>query len=306
MGRRLKLTHHRHTGRLLHNQHTSWAGLAFLSLCLGVAMTILTAAVLAAETKSVKVSAIVPAPAPKTAPTITKPVNGQVFSKIPISVEGTCLSGYRVEVYRNNSLAGATICSGSGEFVLSIDLFEGKNLLSAAQFNSYDVASPRSNIVEVTYKRPVGGGVSFPQFLILTDKAYQGLLAGETAEYIIEVVGGNKPYAFSVNWGDGTVDLISVATAGRHYLKHQYQGAGTFQISISGSDNRDQKASLQLLAIVRGPVAAASISDRGILLIVWPIYVALLLMLASFWLGERHEDHIWVESGFRRLKPVKR
>lgn len=142
--------------------------------------------------------------------------------------------------------------------------------------------------------------------------AYSGHYVGDPTTWQLDIEGGTAPYAISVDWGDGNHDLISRPRPGSFSLDHVYKRAGGYKGSyvtkFSASDTNGEKTFLQLLAIVNNPVGAVSHNTGGagstnstpgylakIMKYIWPSYGLVLLMLASFWLGERRE--------FQHLKP---
>jgi hypothetical protein len=229
---------------------------------------------------------------------ITSPADGTHFSLTPITVEGTCVIDYRVVLYRNGVISGSGICKGDGTFSIKSDLSYGRNEFKARQYDLVDQASPESNTVVVFLDRPaviIGpGGVTIQPFTIRTDTPYQVGNPGDEFIWPIEVLGGQAPYAISWNWGDGSVDVISLPGAGPYKAKHVYTKPGEYRIIIKGSDALGQTAYLELLAVVKGDpgIGATRPSgwfDGGLLLILWPLYILMLAMLLSFWLGERYE-----------------
>ena len=119
-------------------------------------------------------------------------------------------------------------------------------------------------------------------------------------------MGGLAPYAVSVDWGDGTPpDLITRLAPGPFTVKHTYAKVGTgylntFPLIIRATDGAGHTAYLQLTTIVN-PATGSSSSGSGSgknnstlnkLIVIWPIWIVLLLMIISFWLGERREKHI--------------
>ena len=311
--KRRLLIHHKHTGKLVHRRHTSYALLSFIMLLVGIFLASITWSVRA---DNISVSATVLGEPPPEAAIITKPVNDQHFSAIPIDVEGTCPVGnYQIKIYRNNVFSGATLCSAEGTFSLKIDLFEGKNELVARIFNGANVEGPTSPTVTVFYDppapatpqpTPTPGAPKTTQLLLKSDNLYYGYLIGERVIWPIEINGGTAPYALSVDWGDGNSDVISRSAAGYLELSHIYkqQGSyrGSFIIIIKASDSAGQNAYLQLVTIVNDPNLIAPTTNKSdldavnalnklfkYLLLSWPVYLLAIVMIISFWLGERRE-----------------
>jgi hypothetical protein len=293
------LSPHQHSGRYLPRQHTSHAVLAFLLLIAGTLLLLATRGVLADQAD---ISAVVHGSVPSQAPIITNPASGQHFTLTPITVEGSCIAGYKVVLYDNGALAGSAICRPDGTFNIKNDLIIGRNELMARQYDGLDQPSPDSNIVVVYLDRtlppivPVtpGGSSAQQQFVIRSDTPYKVGRPSDVFDWPFSVIGGQPPYAISINWGDGTTDVISITSPGSFHAKHSYDSPGNYHLIIKGSDSKGQTAYLELLAVINGDVGVATASstgfiDGGILLVLWPLYILMFIMLLSFWLGERIE-----------------
>lgn len=149
-----------------------------------------------------------------------------------------------------------------------------------------------------------------PLIVTSSDFAYRGVYVGKTAQFTIDFSGGVPPYAVSIDWGDGSSTLYSKPTADKFNAQHVYQKPGsgykgTYVVTVRISDAVGNEAVLQLLAIVHQPAAAVGATSRTPLLptpsmdyfdrivrYVWPSYGIVVLMLTSFWLGERREYHL--------------
>lgn len=147
-----------------------------------------------------------------------------------------------------------------------------------------------------------------PPLLFKTSFIYEGHYVGQSSRFELSVDGGNPPYAISVDWGDGTRGLISRSKAGVFTLEHTYKKAGDYKgsyvVNLSASDADGNKTFLQLLSIVNNPTGAVPGTAKGpttgfgagtpaylnkLTGYIWPGYGIVVLMLVSFWLGERRE-----------------
>lgn len=280
-----------------------WPYIFFMLLCVGVLLAGWTLRSAADETLVVK--AKVPAD-PLTEPAIiTNPVNGQRFTSYPISVSGTCPLNSYIKLYRNGVFSGTAICSSDKTFQLSSDLFEGANLLQARVFNLTDDEGPESPPVTVYLDSaaPIPGAIPAAPFVIKTDFKFIGYRIGQTGRWKLEISGGSPPYAINIDWGDGTNDVISRKKAGEFIVEHKYEKtgpgqSGSFLVKITGSDSKDNKAYLEFFIVVNSDnipeivantMPSAGPPQRHWLWVAWPAYLVLVLMLSSFYLGEREE-----------------
>jgi len=324
--RHLHVVAHKHTGHILPRRHTSYPTLIMLMLCVGVLLAGWTRVVTADPTYgpasgSYTVNLSVPGPAPTQAATIDaisdKPAGARVVvTAQPVKVSGSCPVNTYEKLFRNNVFSGVALCSAGGTYELQTGLFPGDNLLQVQDFSFTDVPGPLSNVVDVVYSPPTpiapvvtSSGVLAEPLVLKTDFKFQCYYHGESTPWAVDVEGGQPPYAIAVDWGDGSHDVISRLHAGTFNLAHTYKKAGAYKgsypVIFSASDANDSKAYLQLLSIINNPPAGpastkptlgatSSTPDwlKHVLRYIWPSYGIVLLMLTSFWLGERREFHL--------------
>lgn len=231
-------------------------------------------------------------PPPTTAPTITTPGNGAGFSTGSTTVNGICQTDLLVQVYDNGVLVGAVMCKG-GSFTIPISLFAGTNELSAIQYDDLEQGSPESNKVTVTYTDTKF--TAFGQIITLTS-AYgrRSAAAGSQLDWPLQLSGGTSPYAFSIDWGDGSnPELKSQAVAGVVTISHTYKNAGIYQVNVKVTDVNGVSAFLQLIAVSSGSVTASSASGTSNggstasqTKVLWiPAAISLLFLPLTFLLG---------------------
>ncbi len=300
-----KYSHHSLTGRLVHHRETSYALLMFMVLGVGLLLGSVTwsgAQAAADGSGSYTVNAVVPPPRPDKPVIITAPASGQVFNTNPVTVEGTCPSGAIVKVYSNGILVGSIICGANGRFSIQVDLVIGTNDLTAVAVNSIDQEGPPGNKVRVTLNEPPGGLGFSTELILQSENYFRGTKPGQEIVWPIEIIGGQAPYAVNVDWGDGTSDLITRLAPGPFTVKHTYEKVGTgylssFPLIIRATDAAGHTAFLQLTTIVNavtGATSSAGNTPNGTVsnvLVLWPLWIVLLLLLVAFWLGEWREKH---------------
>jgi hypothetical protein len=247
------------------------------------------------------VNAVVPPPRPNRPAIITSPVTGQTFSTNPVTVQGTCGPGNIIKIFTNGILVGSVICAANGHFSLPVDLVIGRNDLTAVPFNTLDQQGPTSPTVTVTLNQPPGGPGFSTELLLQSDTYFRGTVPGQEISWPIDIVGGQAPYAVSIDWGDGTTDVITRLAPGPFTVKHTYNKTGTgylntFPLIIRASDAAGHNAYLQLTTIVNPSTGSLSgtsaIKAKPDLVALWPLWIVAFLMVLSFWLGERREKHI--------------
>jgi hypothetical protein len=250
------------------------------------------------------VTATVPGPRPTRPVIIGSPANGQSFSTNPVTVSGTCPPKTLVKIFSNGILVGSLLCPANGSFSIPIDLVIGENELTALAFNALDQAGPASPAVRVTLNQPAGGLGFSSELILQSTNYYRGSEPGQEVVWPIELIGGQAPYAVSVDWGDGTSEVITRLAPGPFTVKHTYKKVGgylgSYPLIIRAADAAGHTAYLQLTTIVNSPKGGTStgstpsnnppaISQYAFL---WPLWVLLVMMVLSFWLGERREKAI--------------
>ena len=274
--------------------------IGFASACLAVPSP--AAALENPQSGSVGLEGTISADPPKQGATITTPGNGASFTATPITVNGLCPKGLLVKLFANNVFIGSVSCT-TGSYSLQTDLFSGQNDLVARVYDALDQAGPDSNVVTVNFV-----DAKFAQFntrvALSSPYATRGAAPGQELTWPITLSGGIGPYALSVDWGDGSApDLLSQAFAGNISIKHTYKAAGVYKMIIKATDSTGTSAFLQLVGVATGKVAVGSASGSSnggssgsggsgairTKVIWWPAAVMLPLIIATFWVGRRHE-----------------
>jgi hypothetical protein len=150
--------------------------------------------------------------------------------------------------------------------------------------------------------------------IIKTEYSFRGYYVRKTATVSFDIEGGVPPYAVSVDWGDNKQDLLSREKSGVVTMQHVYDSAGGYKgnylVKIWVTDAAHNKSFLQTMVIINNPPVvgsgvtsdgsglSASFSGQNLSRLahyIWPSYGLVVLMLFSFWLGERRE--------YRTLQP---
>lgn len=313
-----KLLAAEHTGKLRPHKHTSYGALALILLLAFMPLMIISHSAAAdsnlSGSGSYELYAVVPAPVPSTAPTITSPTNGQVFTgSAQVSIQGQCANHTLVEIFKNQIMSGASTCA-EGAYDISTDLFIGINSIVAQAFNADNESGPQSNPVTVKFLPPgvtLSGaseynvlGAPVNQLYVTADIFYSGSQAGSSMSWPITITGGQAPYAVSIGWGDGNTDLFVQDTPGQFNISHTYDSPsgerGSYPITIKVTDQAGNQSYLQVMAIVSGKTKTSGIAGvvgngyntSGLLRVAWQLLGVLIVIVLSFWIGERREARI--------------
>lgn len=144
-------------------------------------------------------------------------------------------------------------------------------------------------------------------FSIATDYQYQAYIVGQFVPITLIISGGTAPYALTINWGDGTTSTLLRASTNASNIGHTYKwinaSVGNYTIKIQGTDAAGHVSAVQLMTVIRNPgyhspiatvvhysgLTGVSMAVRAWLWLLWPAYIIIILMLLSFWLGERKQ-----------------
>jgi PKD domain-containing protein len=267
---------------------------AVVSVLFLVGVAVPVYAVVNPQSGSVGVEGTLGAPPPTQGGSIAIPSSGAVFTTNPVTVSGLCPEGLLVKVFSNNVFVGSEQCT-NGSFSIQVDLFSGLNDIVVRVYDALDQAGPDSNTIAITLNN-----AQFAQFgvqMTLTSSyAKRGADPGQELDWPIILSGGTGPYALSVDWGDGkTPELLSASFSGNITISHTYASAGVYTVVVRVTDANGQAAFLQLVGVANGPVtqsnstASNTTTSTRTIVLWWPSLVALPLIVASFWLGSRHE-----------------
>lgn len=225
---------------------------------------------------------------------VSLPASGASFTTSPITVSGICPEGLLVQIHNNGVMVGAVMCE-DGSFSLEVSLFAGLNEITAHVYDELYQAGPVSNIASVNYTN--AEFTAFGELITLTSQyGRRSAMAGSSLAWPLQLSGGTGPYAFSVDWGDGTpTQLLSQASPGNVNISHRYSQAGIYNVSIRVVDANGVSAFLRTVAVSNGKVDA-SLSEQPVdeaptpTRVLWePIAIALILLIPAFWLGRRSQ-----------------
>jgi len=235
--------------------------------------------------------------APTSAATITTPGNGASFGNSPITVSGICTTDLLVQVYNNGVMVGSVMCTNNS-FSVQVSLFAGTNEFTAIMYDDLEQPGPTSNIVTVNYTDSNIG--AFGQLITLTSSyGRRSAPTGTELTWPLQLTGGTGPYAFSLDWGDGSsTELKSQSLAGLVTIAHAYKRAGIYQVNVKVTDVNGVSAFLQVVAVSSGKVdgAAGAGDTSGDTMgttrteILWiPAAIGLALLFPAYWLGRRSQ-----------------
>ena len=275
---------------------------------------------------SYTVNAKVPAAPLTEGAVITSPADGLTTSTNSVVVSGTCPDTSYVTLMRNGIFSGVSACAVDHTFSISTALAEGANLLVAQDYNITDDPGPATPEITVNYAPPPSSGGSTANsgsngssstgsktiaqpLLLVSDYRFKAVTTAETFSWNVIIKGGQAPYTMDIDWGDGGQSIQTYPSAQLVTLHHDYKTPGYFTVIVDLTDGLGSTTTLQLLAFIKAPgtggilftsgnisgepplgsLLLATLAASRWLLVAWPSYVVVVLMVSSFWLGERQE-----------------
>ncbi|MEK9195933.1 MAG: hypothetical protein AAB914_01055, partial [Patescibacteria group bacterium] len=120
---RIRLAHHKHTGRKLPFYCTSYAIVFFILVFTSSVVMFATYSAKADQSiGTVQLVGEVKGKPPEIPAKIVTPIDGAQFTNSQIEISGTCLQDKYIEVYRKSIFAGMAICDKNGTFKITITL----------------------------------------------------------------------------------------------------------------------------------------------------------------------------------------
>jgi hypothetical protein len=269
---------------------------------------------------SVTVNASVCDPAAVT-PSISSPVSGTAFNRPVITVSGTSTPDQPVAVYRNGTLAGTAAADAIGAFAVPITLVKGSNVLVA--HNCTDSApvtvsyvpppvpppapppspvppvpnhgtAPPAPVAIVINPVPAGPGAgSTDSFYLQSPAGIIEGLPGQLVEIPFVITGGTAPFRITATTGDGGSITITATDRGL-ILKHSFNAAGRYVVTIEITDASGNRAFLQVIVQVNPEAVAGATTPAdhsglalGLIFLLEQLLLAFLFALWEYYLRNR-------------------
>lgn len=303
--RKLHMQHPRHTGRVLHHEHTSYRGLAVVIVLAGMVMLSLN--ILAHATAAdLQVYARNPAPIPTMPSVITEPADGTVVTKTLLPVSGTCpviTPGIIVVITDNGTTVGSVPCSADGTFSLSISIDVGRHELIAKTYTITADTGPDSAPVTVIRTQPTTQAgnsattgnetITGSPLVVTIDEPF--IVFGPTKDAVWPgtITGGTLPYKVQVDWGDSSSNAYSVTESGSRRFTHHYRSMQPHIIVMRVTDAAG-RAVLRDYAAVTPYVPPAAVVAPTLPwggskpLGLYGVYLLLLAVFGGLWVRAHH------------------
>jgi hypothetical protein len=164
---------------------------------------------------------------------------------------------------------------------------------------------PTFNITVTASVQPLNKrapNLNLPQ--VQVEYTYQAHRSGQSFFWDMSLISGKAPYRLEVDWGDGSQTTYERHDHSLFTISHIYHTTfgRDYVIRLKSIDATGNSSVMQLAAVVKGLgsgiIATASTGWRAQLAgfvdnfkqwvwLIWPVYIVVVLMVLSFWLGER-------------------
>lgn len=289
MRRAFKLHHHKHTGKLIHHRHTSYWALCLLVIISGVFTVTIERA---AHADDLLVSAIVPAPIPADAPTITAPADGTTVTSSPVELSGGCpviTPAVVIQFIEHATTVGSAPCRTDGTFAVHVALSPGAHDITAQVITITGQTGQSSAPLHLTYTPPspvvpdatapiatqptssdghttdveatpvtMAGVDGLTLLGIELSQSFVSYRPGHAATLRAAFTGGSLPYSVSIAWGDGTTTTETIHDQTMHAFSHTYQQSSPYLLSVTLTDARQEVLTRNYAAVDATPAGPHS------------------------------------------------
>jgi len=287
----LKLQHHRHTGKLLHHRHTSYRALAVVFAAAGLVILGL-GAVNHAAADTFGVSALVAAPMPTSAPTITEPSADATVSGSSVLVLGSCpliTPQVVVSVSVDGVEAGTSACDSRNDFSLPVNVAPGRHQIVASVITISGQKGPSSNPLQITTTGSIAPTIAITSdapfvYAAGNDITWSGTIgtAKQTTEYV------------HVDWGDNSQSNYTVLS-GPQSFSHHYATLASHNIVLDVANAASAVGNTQIAeagftaATFPQPAAPASFySNTPTIAGLYGLYLTAISATGIVWLEAKH------------------
>ena len=247
----LKLQHHKHTGKVLHHEHTSYRGLAVVLVFTAAAMAGVNLIGRAAADSLFVVQGTEPVAVPTSPAIITTPVNGAKIAGTSTLITGSCplvTPQVVVTVTVDGTSAGSAACDSSNDFSLPISLGSGSHTLLTQIYTIAAQTGPQGSPLQIAAGSLVpklGTSETTANPIIITSTTpFSYLGADKTAVWNGSITGGTAPYHVHIDWNDGSQSTNTVSGDAQHF-SHTYATLQSYDPLLSVTDSAGHAVSQQ-------------------------------------------------------------
>lgn len=289
----LHLQHHRHTGKLLHHEHTSYHALVLIFVVSGFFMFGLNMASRAAADEF-GVSAMVNVPVPTSPPIISSPGVGAVVSTSSVLVTGTCpliTPQVVVSVRVNGQSAGTAACDDNNDFSVPVAVSNGDNQITAGALTISGQEGPVSSPVSISSR-----ATSAPSTVSLSATRPFIYVSGKDVTWTGDITASNPGSEHvHIDWGDGSQSNYAVSPGAQSFT-HDYASLVSHNVVLDVANTSNDSFSEQFAAAsftsYAVPVPTSTrqppFFETTTVIGLYGIYLTVLSVMGIIWLEAKH------------------
>ena len=248
---------------------------------------------------SYDVTAKVSAPLPPDVPLLLTPENNSVIAVASntVLITGKCpavIPPLIAVLIRTDTTIGTGSCDSLGIFRVAITLVLGVNVIRAKFINITGDSTIIGDLITLTYNPPAATANNNPPVTNATSSALKLVFdpdtvvikTKETTTIQFTISGGTAPYAVTIDWGDGTTQLLHYDVAGGKALGHIYTTIQSrpvrIRISIKDASGASLKQERAVVSFERPTVPSSQPNNslfRSKLMFFWGGAVVALLAI---------------------------
>ena len=167
-------------------------------------------------------------------PQITQPRDGYLSGSNQVSVTGVGPTNSQIEILVDGKLTGSIFTNFVGEWSFDLNLTKELQTVTARTC-SKNKCSELSNPVKIYYNGSLACGVGY----ILKDYRFYGLHEKSGIDLKVSFVNGLPAYDVLLDWGDATVEHMTIYK--NDDINHVYRDIGQYNGQITVNDSRNCK-----------------------------------------------------------------
>lgn len=181
-----------------------------------------------------------------TAPIITQPQDGFLSNSPHVTFSGTAPKNTAIEILVDDSLAGSVFTNAYGQFTFQLTMRSLQHKVSLRACNA-EGCSPSSTPVTVKYS---GDIVACDLEFKLGSYRFSGIETGHGIDLDIQNLPGNQSQTAIIDWGDASIERLSLLDRKEIKFHHIYKQPGLFNGTITMENENGCKFSRYFTAQV--------------------------------------------------------
>lgn len=170
-------------------------------------------------------------------PAISSSRNNQRFSTSPIEIRGVALANAQVEIWEDGSIIGSVFANHLGRWSFNMRLTEPRHNIRIRACVE-EVCSEFSDIITIYFD---DNTLDSSELLFFLSKyRYFNVMVDEPIDLELLSSGGETPYEAVLDWGDNTVETVTIQKQGDIKFGHAYTEPGNYTGIVTLKDDSEE------------------------------------------------------------------